>query len=137
MSAFELSVICKPEQSFEIMQILKDANIKFKKKEERALAPELEIIKVVIELTPALIPVITRIIKKFYEKKTLVEFESRYELAKKMLEGMQPLYCESLEDRKDRSYYVFKTTKCRYFWEVDRGEIRFGPLGESKNACAL
>jgi len=137
MDKIELSFICTPQQSFELIQIFKEAKIKFSKKEERALAPELEIIKLAIEITASSIPIIMLILKKIQERNMLIEIESRYELAKRMLADMQPIYCESRKDSKDSSYYVFKTAKCRYFWEIDRGEIKLGPLGDRENACSV
>jgi len=124
---FELRIICMPEQTFEVLDTLKELNIEFEKREETALAPisPETLLDIVIKGAP-LVPIIIELFKRFYDRGKRVTFETRFEFAKKMLSDKKPLFCDYREDRADYSRYVFKTKESLFFWEYDRGNVKYG-----------
>jgi hypothetical protein len=126
---FELTIICNQEQSRNIIQVIDELGISFKLVEQRAFAPPSPDIAIRILVTfLQLLPVIRELVKKLHEKKAYIDFETRHQLARKMLADLEPLYWIKGKDAPEYSYYEFKTAKCKHYWELDRGEITHGPL---------
>jgi len=125
---FELKIICLPEKTFEVLEILKEQEIKFEIKEESAFAPISP--EVLLDITlkiavPVLLHVIPVLFKKLYDRRIRVEFDTRFAYAKKMLADKKPLLCQYREDRDDYSKYIFKTKESVFIWEFDRGNISY------------
>ena len=126
---FELTIICRPGKSREVIQSIEELGLSCELVEERAFAPAspdvaIRIVVALAQLLALLIP----LLKKLREEKAYIEFETRHRLARKMLVDLEPLYWLKGRDSPRYSYYEFKTAKCKHFWELDRGEITHGPL---------
>jgi len=126
---FELKITCTPKQSFEVLEILKEHKIEFRIREKTALAPVSP--KVLLDIflkigLPILLQVIPILFKKFHDRSIRVEFDTRFAYAEKTLLDKKPLLCQYREDRENYSKYIFKTKESVFFWEFDRGNIRYG-----------
>lgn len=127
---FEVVIIASQRTTKEIIDIIKDSGIDFKLVEERGFAPTSpEIAIQIITTIVQFLPIAVSLIKKIWDKKGYISFETRHRLARQMLVDIAPLYEIRGEDTKDRSYYEFKTAKCFHFWEFAKGEIRHGSIG--------
>jgi hypothetical protein len=130
---FELSIITTQKNSFEVLKILKDSKLPFDLVSERGFAPSSpEIAIQILTLLGSLLPLVSELFTKIWAKDGGVKFETRRKLAHSMLQHLAPLLEVEVQDKKDHSYYVFTTAKGLYFWELDRGEITYGPLKRSK-----
>jgi|GEM_PF-6424263 len=127
---FELSIICKQEESSHVIEELKEVGMSFDIVEERGFAPATPDVAINIMITIAeWLPIIIDVCKALWKKqKAFMEFETRHRLARRMLADLEPLYPLKGEDTPEYSRYEFKTSKCKHYWEIDKGEIRHGPL---------
>ena len=127
---FKIVLICSQKKSLDAIEAIEELKLDYDLLEKRALAPVSPevVISIVVSLAQ-LLPIVLKLVKKLRERDAFLEFETRHELAKKMLQEFEPLIWLKGKDSKDYSYYEFKTSKCRHYWELDRGEISFGGLG--------
>ena len=126
---FELKISCMPEQSFEVLEILREHEIEFEVKEKTGFAPITPevLLDIIIKVgLPVLLNVIPILFKKFHSRNIKIEFDTRFAYAKKMLADKKPLLCQYREDRENYSKYVFKTKESKFYWEFDRGNIKYG-----------
>ena len=127
---FELTIICRQEESTHAIEELKTVNLNFRIVEERGFAPTTPdvAIKILIDIAQWL-PIIVSIGMKLWQRhNAYVEMETRHRLARRMLADLEPLHWLKGEDTPEYSYYEFKTSKCKHYWEMSKGEIRHGPL---------
>jgi hypothetical protein len=127
---FELTIICSQEESKHVIEELKRVRAHFEMVEERGFAPATPDVAIKILVTIAeWLPIIIDISKALWQRrKAYMEFETRHRLARRMLADLGPLYPLKGEDTPEYSYYEFKTSKCKHYWEMEKGEIRHGPL---------
>jgi hypothetical protein len=123
---FKLKLVCSSQESFDALQVLKNSKIEHKVVEPPlALAPSAEMVYTILLWFGDILATeaITKIFKQFGAKRIFIDYESRFEAATMYLEKMKPLICESRDDRREFSEYVFKTRISRYKWTYDRGEV--------------
>jgi hypothetical protein len=124
---FPLTIICKQKESTYLTQELKRIGADFKIVKEEAFAPAPEVaITFLIDFSSSMITTIA--IELWRHKKAYVDFETRHRLARRMLEDLEPLFQVNGKDTPKYSYYEFKTSKCKHYWEMDNGKISHGPL---------
>ena len=127
--SFELIIISDQKESMEILKLLRDSKLSFKLVTERQFAPTSPDVAIqIVTSLLGLLPIAVELFKKIHAKNGYVEFKTRHELAREMLAELTPLQEMKSEDKKEYSYYLFKTRKGNHYWEYDRGEIKHGPL---------
>ncbi len=130
----EITIIIDQKDSMGILKTLKDSKLSFELITERQFAPTSpEVAIQIITNLPGLLAVAVELFKKIHSKNGYVDFQTRHKLAREMLAELEPLLEIKSEDKKEYSYYLFRTTKGKHYWEYDRGEIEHGPLQGSKS----
>jgi hypothetical protein len=127
---FKMIIVIDQKNSTKVLEIAKDFGIDFELQGERGFAPVSPetAVQILINMANAL-PTIIAFLKKIWANKGQIDFETRHRLARRMLADLGPLYEIKAEDKRDYSYYEFKTAKDFHFWELDKGEIKHGTLG--------
>jgi hypothetical protein len=130
---FEVNIITKQKDCTDVVELLQESKIDFTIGSSRGFAPSSDTIIQIVTVLSQLLPIISVLVKKIWSKGAIIDFKTRRLLANEMLSDLAPFYQTQGEDRADYSYYEFETVKGKYFWELDRGEIKYGPVGSSTN----